>query len=294
MIRVALNPGRGGAGEDRLPHFNASDGARIAYRDEGAGRPILFLHGLMAHGGFFDPQRGLASDFRLVTVDLRGHGASRGGGPPTVARLAEDVAELAQALDLRDSIGVGWSLGASVLWRLLAGAASSRFAGAVVVDMSPRVLNGDGWTLGLSEEMCEARSAAIRDDFPTFAASAGAAIFAQPLDDDSRPLAAWAGEEFARNDPGAMGVLWASLMEEDLRPLLGRIRQPTLVVRGAQSHLYGSATADHLVSVLPNARGVEFSRSGHAPQLEEPELFNRTLRDFAAEVPPVHSQPLEA
>ena len=277
-----------------MQHFSASDGARIAYRDEGEGRPIVLLHGLMAHSGFFDAQRGLASDFRLVRVDLRGHGASRGGAAPTVARLAQDVAELAEALGLRDAIGVGWSLGASVLWRLLAGPASRRFAGAVVVDMTPRVLNGDGWSLGLSGDVCEARTAAIRDDFHTFAGSAGAAIFAQPLDERSRPLAAWAGEEFARNDPRAMGALWASLIEEDLRPLLRRISQPTLIVHGAQSHLYGSGTADHLVSVLPNARAVEFGRSGHAPQLEEPELFNRTLREFAAAVPPVHSEPLEA
>jgi pimeloyl-ACP methyl ester carboxylesterase len=33
--------------------FTASDGARIAYRDSGRGTPIVLLHGLMAHAGFF-------------------------------------------------------------------------------------------------------------------------------------------------------------------------------------------------------------------------------------------------
>jgi pimeloyl-[acyl-carrier protein] methyl ester esterase len=273
-----------------LRHFTASDGARLAFEDEGEGRPLLLLHGLMAHRGFFRPQAGLAADFRLLRPDLRGHGDSRAAAltaPLTIARLAEDVAELADYLDLGEAIVVGWSLGASVMFRLLAGRASRRFAGAVVVDMTPRVLNDEDWTLGLSREVVEARAAAIAGDFESFAASAGTAIFAQPPSETSRPLAEWAGAEFARNDPAAIAALWKSLAHEDLRPLLAAIEQPTLIVHGAQSHLYGADTADHLVAALPDARAVAFHRSGHAPHLEQPDLFNRTLRAFAASLPPV-------
>jgi pimeloyl-[acyl-carrier protein] methyl ester esterase len=153
--------------------------------------------------------------------------------------------------------------------------------------MTPRVLNEGDWTLGLSAEVCGARLQAIREDYDGFAASAGAAIFAQPLHDGTRALAEWAGAEFARNDPAAIAALWSSLVGADLRPLLPRIAQPTLVVHGAQSHLYGADTADHLVAALPNATAVEFAESGHAPHLEQPDLFNRTLRDFAASLPRV-------
>jgi pimeloyl-[acyl-carrier protein] methyl ester esterase len=271
------------AGGEGLRHFTASDGARIAYSDEGRGRPLLFLHGLMADSGFFDRQRDLAGDFRVIAVDLRGHGGSPAGPvPPTVGLAADDVAGLARELDLRGAVGIGWSLGAAVLWRVLAGPASERFAGAVVIDMTPRVLNDSGWDLGLSRETCEARSQAIRDDFPAFAAAAGQAIFAAPGAEADR-----AAQDFAANDPAAIGALWESLVEEDLRPLLPSIGQPTLVVHGARSHLYGADTAGHLVTVLPDARAVSFDRSGHAPHLEQPELFNAVLREFAAELPPV-------
>jgi hypothetical protein len=54
-----------------------------------------------------------------------------------------------------------------------------------------------------------------------------------------------------------------------------------LIVHGAHSSLYGDGTADHLVAALPQARAVRFERSGHAPHLEEPELFNATLKNFA-------------
>ena len=271
-----------------LPQIAARDGSCLFYRDEGAGRPVVLLHGMMAHGGFFDGQRALAADFRLVTVDLRGHGRSRNGAAgATVETLAGDVAELIDRLDLEGAIGVGWSLGAAVLWRLLSGGAGRRFAGAMIVDMTPKVLNGDGWTLGLSPDMCDARRQAMAEDFPAFAVAAGSAIFAQPVREEHRALAAWAGAEFARNDAAAIAAIWASLVEEDLRAALPRIFQPTLVVHGAHSQLYGSATAEHLVAALPNARAVPFPRSGHAPHLEEPERFNALLRQFAASLPPV-------
>ncbi|HEU0097660.1 MAG TPA: alpha/beta hydrolase [Allosphingosinicella sp.] len=266
-----------------MKHFTASDGARIAYSDEGEGRPLVLLHGLMANSGFFDRQRQLADAFRVIALDLRGHGRSPAGpARPTIRRIAEDVTGLARHLDLGGAVGIGWSLGAAVLWRVLAGPASERFAAAVVIDMTPRVLNDGDWDLGLSRETCEARSQAIRDDFPAFAAAAGQAIFAAPGAEADR-----AALDFAANDPAAIGALWESLVEEDFRPLLPSIRQPTLVAHGAHSHLYGADTAGHLVAALPRARAVTFESSGHAPHLEQPELFNAVLREFAADLPPV-------
>src|SRR5687768_2283964 len=197
----------------------------------------------MANRTFFRDQRALASDFRLIAPDLRGHGGSRGGGEaPTIARLAADVAEIAEHLELHGAIGLGWSLGATLLWHVLSGPAARRFDDAVVVDMTPRVRTDSGWTLGLSSEVCEARTRAIAEDYAGFTAGAGAAIFAQPLDQRGRDLAAWAAGEFARTDPAVTAALWESLIEEDARPLLAGIRQPTLVVHGANSHLYGSDT----------------------------------------------------
>jgi len=264
-----------------LNQFTSSDGACIAYSDTGSGTPIVLLHGLMAHGGFFRFQAPLADTHRLIAIDLRGHGGSSAGAAPSVERLAADVAELVYSLDLQGAIGVGWSLGATVLWHVLAGPAGGRFAGAVVIDMTARVRNDAEWDLGLSPEACEARTAAIRDDFEGFALGAGQGIFAQPLADEQRALADWASAEFARGDGAAIAAIWESLVRQDMRALLRGIRHPTLIVHGAQSSLYGDETADHLVAALPEASAVRFDHSGHAPHLEQPELFNRTLSEFA-------------
>ncbi|HEX8216639.1 MAG TPA: alpha/beta hydrolase [Allosphingosinicella sp.] len=265
-----------------MRHFTAPDGARIAYRDEGSGRPLVLLHGLMAHSGFFRAQRELAEYFRLISIDLRAHGASGAAdGVLTVEQLAGDVAGITEHLALEGAVGIGWSLGASVLWHLLTGPQARRFDGAVVVDMTARVMNCADWELGLSPEACDARTTAIADDFETFAVAAGQAIFAQPIAESRREDADWASFEFARNDPDKIRRLWVSLMREDFRPLLGRIEQPTLIVHGAHSHLYDAGTAEHLARVLRDAEIVRFAGSGHAPQIEEPDKFNAAIRAFA-------------
>lgn len=304
-----VDPAERDAGGVGLQRFTASDGASIAWEQDGSGRPILMLHGLMAHRGFFRAQAPLAEHFRLIGVDLRGHGESGGSQPchsresgklglATAAapldscfrgddnlgldRLAADVAELAAHLDLDGAIGIGWSLGAAVLWRVLAGGEGARFAGAVIVDMTPKVLNEGGWTLGLTPEHCDARAAAFRGEFAAFAAQAGPAIFA-----DGDALGPWAAREFARNDAGAMGAIWQSLVAADLRPLLPRIAQPSLIVHGAHSPLYDAATANYVAGVLLHARAIAFQRSAHAPQLEEPERFNALVTEFAASLPQI-------
>lgn len=267
-----------------LASFTAADGAAIQYDDEGRGRPLVMLHGLMAHRGFFKAQDALAEDFRLIRIDLRGHGESRTRDGLDIATLAGDVAALVGELDLRDAIGIGWSLGATVLWEVLAGPASSHFAGAVIVDMTPKVRNDGGWSLGLSDAACTARGQAITDDFEGFARGAGEAIFATP-EGATHPDRDWSGDQFARNDPAAIAALWQSLAQQDSRVALSRIRQPTLIVHGARSHLYGPETADHLGEAIPSSRIVPFEASGHSPHLEQPDLFNATIRDFAASLP---------
>jgi pimeloyl-ACP methyl ester carboxylesterase len=273
-----------------LAHYIASDGVQIAYGDEGVGRPLVFLHGLMADRRFFDKQRELADRFRVIAIDLRGHGESRAENGLSIEQLADDVAGIADRLKLEDAIGIGWSLGAAVLWEVLAGPASNRFAGAVVVDMTPKVTNDHGWELGLSTEACEARSLAMESDFPTFATGAGQAIF-RPTSTATDEAARWAGERFAANDAASIASLWRSLMQRDYRAALARIEQPTLIIHGAHSHLYGPETAEHLGRAIPDSRIVRFEESGHSPHLEQPELFNDQIAKFAGQLPQLRLAP---
>lgn len=58
-------------------YLEAKDGAKIYYEDHGDGRPILLVHGWLCSSKFWQKNMPeLANEFRVVTLDLRGHGSS--------------------------------------------------------------------------------------------------------------------------------------------------------------------------------------------------------------------------
>ena len=87
-----------------------------------------------------------------------------------------------------------------------------------------------------------------------------------------------------KNNGQDMATIWSEMVEQDFREVVRNIHIPALIVGGAQSQLYGLAACEWLESAMPNARSSVFEHSGHAPHLEEPELFNKTLSRFVDEV----------
>jgi pimeloyl-ACP methyl ester carboxylesterase len=66
----------------------------------------------------------------------------------------------------------------------------------------------------------------------------------------------------------------------DLRPLLGAIEAPTLVVRGEQDSIRTRDHADELTAGIRGARMVEIPGAGHSPMVDSTASFNRILLDF--------------
>lgn len=277
-----------------MPEFRLSDGALIAYEDVGQGRPLLLIHGWATHAGFFAPQlEGLADQFRVIAPDLRCHGRSRAcPGTPDLDRMARDLVELAAALDLRDLLAVGWSMGAMVVWAALAGGLAPRAAGLVSIDMAPKVLNSlPDWPHGLrgshSGKPTPAALEIMEKGWAGLAPRIAARIFASGREAEQAILRRWAEREIAESDPRAMARLWADLTARDDRALLPGLRLPALIIHGRLSRLYPASTADALARLLPLAETLGFDQSGHAPHLEEPARFNAVIRDFAARLAPI-------
>jgi pimeloyl-ACP methyl ester carboxylesterase len=110
-----------------------SDGATLAFRDTGAGLPVVFLHPTPLDGEFWRPLTENLSGVRALVPDLRGHGASELGSLPvggfalvpdapvlTMERLASDVISLLDHLKVPAAVFAGCSIGGYVaqqIWR---------------------------------------------------------------------------------------------------------------------------------------------------------------------------------
>ena len=104
-----------------------SDGAYIHYQMEGDGKPILLVHGWGVSSKFYvNNVDVLKKNFRIVTIDLRGHGlSSKGLHGYILDRLAMDIHEVIEALALENVMLMGWSMGGPIMlsyWKLPSGA----------------------------------------------------------------------------------------------------------------------------------------------------------------------------
>lgn len=274
-------------GERMTRHLTLRDGTVLAYRDIGSGPVLLLVHGWAASGIFFeDIAARLADEFRVIIPDLRGHGDTPAGpGKATITDLADDMDELIATLGIAPIIALGWSMGATVLWSMIERHGHDRLAGMVIEDMSPRILNDASWTLGMSSGMDVEASvratAAMRADWPAYAAAFAPRIFARDRAAREPQIVAEALTLLVARNANSMADLWASMAQQDLRATLPGMAIPALIAFGERSDAYGPETSRYLVETLPAATAHGFAHSGHAPHLEQPEEFVDAVRNFA-------------
>ncbi|MCC5885238.1 MAG: alpha/beta fold hydrolase [Gammaproteobacteria bacterium] len=242
--------------------FAARDGVPLVWRETGAGRPLILLHGLFSnavvnwikygHAGTL-----AAAGHRVIMPDLRGHGDSGKPQdpdhyPPDV--LVNDLGDLVRHLELDDYDLGGFSLGARTCAR------------AVIAGMRPRrlILGGMGLA-GLAQW------------------SRRSAFFHQVIDEfdtAERGDATWMAIQFMKTmkvDRVAVGHLLNSFTDTD-PALLARITMATVVVCGDQDEDNGSAS--ELVAALPDATEVRIPGT-HMSSVTGPEL-GQAIANFLA------------
>src|SRR5258708_3518629 len=128
-----------------------SNGVTLNATDAGSGTPVVFIHGVMMSGRFFDHQVSFFSrGYRVIVPDLRGHGQSEKllyGH--TVANYARDLKELFDGLHVERPVLVGWSMGSMVMYEYLKQFGQDDVAGIVIVDQPPSDFAWDGYEFGV-------------------------------------------------------------------------------------------------------------------------------------------------
>src|SRR3979411_2290343 len=123
--------------------ITTKDGTHIYYKDWGEGQPIVFSHGWPLSADDWDAQMMffLNHGYRVIAHDRRGHGrSSQTGSGHDMDHYADDLAALAEQLDLRDGIHVGHSTGGGEVVHYLARHGESRVAKSAIISAVPPLM----------------------------------------------------------------------------------------------------------------------------------------------------------
>jgi len=146
-----------------MSKITVKDGTEIYYKDWGTGQPIVFHHGWPLSSDDWDGQMMffVEQGYRVIAHDRRGHGRSTQTATGNdMDTYAADVAELTEALDLRNAIHVGHSTGGGEVIRYVAQYGKDRVAKAVLISavtpiMAKTESNPDGIPMAIFDEIRE-------------------------------------------------------------------------------------------------------------------------------------------
>ena len=242
---------------------------------EGGRTPLVCLHGGPGSThNYFRPLERLADERQVVVYDQLGCG--RSDRPEVAWDLAvflEELEHLCEHLDLAEIhlLGTSWG-GMLALEHALAQPGSVRS-----LVLSSTLASADEWVAEVKRlrDAIEGDDREVLDEFDRrhfFRGESAPLELVRMREERSSAVyeAMWGPNEWTMT-----GVLagW------DVRPRLGELRMPTLIVRGAHD-LSTAAISKTLTQGIPHAREVVFAASSHTPVLEETERYLRTVRDF--------------
>ncbi|MGH9119159.1 MAG: alpha/beta fold hydrolase [Acidimicrobiales bacterium] len=246
------------------------------------GRPILFIHGFsqcrLSWRRQFDATSPLAERFRLVALDIRGHGGS--AKPPDVygeSKLwADDVAAVIEQLGLDHPVLVGWSYGGVIMADYLSihgedAIAGTNWVGAVSKLGAPVMPFLDDRFVAL-----------VPGFYSTDAVESAAALSAFMrlcVHDEPAPDDFFYALGYNTIVPSHVRrALFARTL--DHTETLGRLGRPALVTHGADDAVVRPTSGEAIAAAIPNAQLSLYPGVGHAPFLEAPDRFNAELADF--------------
>ncbi|WP_278021840.1 alpha/beta fold hydrolase [Flavobacterium ginsengisoli] len=266
--------------------FTVKDGTQIYYKDWGKGQPIVFHHGWPLSSDDWDAQMMffLQKGYRVIAHDRRGHGrssqASEGNNMET---YASDIAELTEALDLKDAIHVGHSTGGGEVIRYAAKYGKGRISKAVIISAVTPIMiqnesNPEGVPLSVFDEIRKGTGfnrAQYFYDFPI-------------------PFYGWnrkgqtVQEGIKQNwwRQGMMGSVLShyegikAFSESDFTEDLKSLDIPVLVLHGEDDQIVPYNQAPRATKLLKNGKLISYPGFPHGMPTTEAETINNDILDF--------------
>ncbi|MFB0833715.1 alpha/beta fold hydrolase [Arthrobacter halodurans] len=267
-----------------------SDKIELYYEDHGAGQPVVLIHGYPLNGASWEKQTAalLEAGHRVVTYDRRGFGAS---SKPTEGydydTFAADLNTVMEALDLRDAVLVGFSMGTGEVARYLSTYGSGRVAKAAFLgSLEPFLLQTADNPTGVPQSVFDGLAEAVTADRYAFFGQffrdfynadtfLGTDRLSQEVVDASRAVAAGSGAVASV----AAQPTWLT----DFRGDVSKIDVPALIVHGTADQILPiDSTGREFAKALPGATYREIEGAPHGMLWTHAGEVNGILLEFLA------------
>lgn len=249
----------------------------LAFNDQGIGLPLVFLHAFPLNRMMWSEQeQALASQFRVITIDLRGHGES--DAPLwhySLDQAADDVRGLLDHLSIRHAIIVGLSMGGYIAFAFYRKYAD-RVKGLVLADTRAQADTDEG-----KRARFEMAQIAYKQG-PGAIADIMIPKLLSPATIQTRPELVQRVRTMIEGNQvsGIAGDLMAMAERPDSLPLLQQITCPTQIIVGELDGPTPPSDARLMAEKIPNARLAVIPEAGHLSNLEQPDRFNEILCAF--------------
>jgi 3-oxoadipate enol-lactonase len=252
---------------------NPKQNIQLCYEIKGSGPSLLFIHGLGSCAQEWENQFDYFSKhFRVVRLDLRGHGQSEQCEPYTIPQLAQDVADLISQISQHPFHVVGHSMGGMVALQLTLNF-PEYVKSLVLVNSCPRLnyspflLKTCAWFLKMVFRLLNPN---------LLRAFVALCLFPKPEQKELR-------EQFKarrqQNNPEVYIKLLQAMRRWDVLDRLPCIRCPTLVIASDQD-FFSLTFKEKYTRLLPEGELQLIKDSYHMAMLDQPQIFNQLLLKF--------------
>lgn len=260
------------------------NGVSIAYRDQGTGPAILFIHGHPFNQSMWDPQiAALTWKYRVITYDIRGYGASEvpADEATTLETMASDIDALLDHLNIPKAVIAGLSMGGQITMAF-AEQYPHRLSGLILAATFPQAD---------TPEAAKARLAMAERFINEGTCIPGGEMIPKllaPASIKKNPdLALLIYKMIAHTPPaGAAAALRGRAKRKDYTASLQNITVPTLIFVGTEDAYTNVETAKQMHQSIPHSHLEIFEGIGHLPNLEAPDKFNELLHSYLANLNP--------
>lgn len=252
-------------------------GIELVYDNVGSGPAVLLLHGYPFNRSMWREQAdALKANYRVITPDLRGLGESSATQEPaTMDKMAEDVAALLDELQVERAVLGGLSMGGYVAFAFYS-RFQTRVRALILADTRPQADTDEAKRdrLSQAQKILKEGMESIADDFMKKVLTP-ATLYQRPeITERVRAMIV------TTKPQGAASALRGMAARRDQTDLLPEIAAPTLIIVGNEDRLTPPRDAELMHKEVRGSRLEIIEGASHLSNLEQPEKFNRAVKDF--------------